>query len=418
MDRRSPTLERAAALLLCTLLPACHVVEEEPTAARAALTPGDGAPGQHVAVDAGSPQPPDPWPWLDAGSPLDAGLPPPLDAGVPGCARRPLMPWSPAGGELDARPFTEVELARDPSDPGRYRWSLTVPGAVAEVRAAPPVMSDLPTYHHRVDYDGWFEGCPGYTTIDAWFVAGIYTVDVLYADGRPSSLFTLFAGAIIPSPRQGDIPLPGAKEQKDPNCAQHAQWSQIPSEELTYDPGAFVIEETTSDNTYIARAAAVMGESAVRAADVPTAVTKLEAAYAAKGGAVAAVLVGHGSSTSISVGAGQAGQVANTYLFMKGHRANKTFKDGLTKNGAEHHVRRVALVGCCVAGQLHDLKKDHLICDLATGLAPVGETEILAWMSKTNVVEASGNRAGYFTVAGTPWALYGRRIKKGHCAQW
>ena len=39
-------------------------------------------------------------------------------------------------------------------------------------------------------------------------------------------------------------------------------------------------------------------------------------------------------------------------------------------------------------------------------------------MSKTNVVEASGNRPGYFTVAGSQWGLFGRRIKKGHCAQW
>ncbi len=340
------------------------------------------------------------------------------DAAVDRCGiARPAIDWRPADGELDGRDWTEVELAASSENPDISWWIVTVDGPVDQVRLAPPVYLDEPAYRHDWDYAGLIEECDGATTIRAWFYPGIYTVEVSYLDGRLAELFTLYAGSKVNGPSAGGTG--GPVEPKDsPNCRNYAEYSQIPWDWLAADKGAFIIEEGGPDNTYIERSVKVMqGRDSTRAGDVATAAQKLVDAYNAKGSAVNAVIVGHGANTNLSIGAGT-GWAEGKNLFMTGTKTNDALKAKVSDKGVQR-VKRLAMVSCCVAGRLRELVKDHLVCDLAQGLAPGGSvTEIAAFDARTNNVVASDHRDSYFTVAGNKWWLHAWQVKKGHCDDW
>lgn len=359
-------------------------------------------------------------------------------SGPPPCTHLGVEDWRPAPGELDGRPWTELELP-PASAPHRYSWTYSAPGIVARARISPPGFLGTPAYAHRVDYDGEVERCGDGSMIRAWLEPGIYTAEVSFADGRPAQLFTLFAGATIPvaiasppstpggggsaAPSGGIAALGGEKPADPPGCTSEATYSQIPWDEIPYDKGAFVIEEAAEDNGVLDRAVKVMTSrdrhAFVRSGTVDDAADKLAAAYAAKGSPINVVIEAHGTTSLQSIGNGT-GDLSDEgkYLFMKGTKSNNRFIAKLAEGGT-HRVARIALLGCCVAAKVRELVDNHLMCDLARGLAPGdATTEVLAFAAKTSSVEPGTFRGGYFTVASKPWGTRGSRIKKGHCDGW
>ncbi len=353
---------------------------------------------------------------LPVEEPVDAPPPPPVCT-----SGRPAIDWHP--GDLAGRPWTEEALTASPENPDISWWVKTVYGPVDQVRLSPPNYGGSPAYQHQVDYAGWIDECPGYATIRAWFYPGIYTVEVSYRDGRPAELFTLFAGAVINGPSTGGPLQPeemllgpdSDKGEKDPNCPKYSQYSQIPWDKIPYDAGAFILEEGGPDNGANENIAKIMGDKAVRAKDVDTAAQKLFDAYTAKGSAIDAVIHGHGSNTNQSVGAGT-GWEDGKNLFMKGTKTNDAFKAKLSDKGV-HRIKKLALLGCCIAGRIYELADDHLMCDMARGLAPgAAITEVLGHTAVTSSVLPSGRREGYFTVSGAIWSAI--VFKKAHCDAW
>ncbi len=374
-------------------------------------TPGPGS---------GSDAPPVPPPGPGPGSGSDA---PPVPPPPPSCNlnRRPLD-WRPAPGELDHRDWTDEQLAPS-SNPDIYLWSHISYGAIADVRIAPPHYDDSPAYAYAIDYDGTIDECATQSIIRLWFQPGIYTVELSFRDGRPRELYTLFAGAVLAPPISGTPSLPTAfgagtnGKDKDPNCPSFPEYSQVPWDMLPYDAGAFIIEEPPGEDLAMANAVAVMGDNAVRAKDIDAAATHITNAYTTKGAALNVVIEGHGNATSQSIGAGTTWDEPKM-LFMTGSKTNKAFLAKVSA-GPTQRVKRIALMGCCVASRLDELKGDHLMCDMARGLAPGDSTtEVLAFGATTSSVPPSGRRAGYFTASGSKWSNTGRLIKKAHCDGW
>ncbi len=398
-------------LLLGVLLGCSYDPPEVDTERRAAIVAIDLDALPAEAVDAAPMEAP-----IDA-APLVA-----LDAAPPvSCTTgRPAIDWRP--GDLAGRPWTEENLPASSDNPDISWWTKTVYGPVDQVRLSPPNYGGSPAYQHQVDYAGWIDQCPGYSTIRAWFYPGIYTVEVSYLDGRPAELFTLFAGSTI-TEAGATGPVPPGEEllgadgngEKDPHCPKYPQWSEIPKDRFPYDAGAFVIEEGGPDNGFIERAVKIMGDKAVRAGDVATGAQRLFDAYTAKGSAIDAVIYGHGNATSQAIGAGTGFDDAKN-LFMTGTKVNDAFKAKLTDKGV-HRIKKLALMGCCVGSRAHELKDEHLMCDMARGLAPgAAITEVLGHMAKVNNVLPSDRREGYFVVSGAVWTALS--IKKGHCDAW
>ena len=378
----------------------------------------------------GSGTPPDAGSGSGSGSgmPPDAGSGSGSGSGGPGTCTfgRRVRDWRPAPGELDNRDWTDIVLTPSPSNHDVYPWTVTVPGQIAEVKLSPPGYYGTPAYAFGIDYDGTIDECPFDSTLHAWFLPGIYNAEISYRDGRPPALYTVFAGSSPNGPVTTPT-VPGAaasstggttrEKTKDPNCPEYPDWDQIPWNMLPYDPGAFIIEDPEADNKYIERGVKAMGDRAVRAGDVVTGAQKIVDAYNAKGSPLNVVMVGHGSNTNLSVGAGTGFTDAKS-LFMTGTKSNKDFIAKVSAEGKQR-VQRLAMIGCCVAGRVQELANDHLMCDMARGLAPgAAITEVLAFGAVTNSVEPSGRREGYFTVSGKPWSNTGKLVKKGHCDFW
>jgi hypothetical protein len=289
---------------------------------------------------------------------------------------------------------------------------------------APPHFSGTPAYAYGIDYSATIDECGGSSTVHAWFQPGIYTVEISYRDGRLADLYTLFAGSTYNGPTassgQGSAASGGrttSGKTKDPNCREYPEYAQIPWNQLPYDTGAVVVEEPEKDNGYIENSVKVMAGQEVRAADPATAATKIVAAYAAKGSAVNLVMVGHGANTNLSIGGGTT-WVNGKYLFMTGTRTNKDFLAKVSESNVQR-VKRLGIVGCCVSGRVHELADEHLMCDLARGLAPGDAvTEVLGFAAMTNTVVPAERREGYFTVSGSAWNLHATLMKKGHCDVW
>lgn len=321
-------------------------------------------------------------------------------------------------GELDGRDWTDEQLPRS-SNPDIYLWSHVSYGAIADVRIAPPIYNDSPAYAFSVDYDGTIDECATQSVVQLWFQPGIYTIELSFRDGRPPELYTLFAGSVLEAPVTGPSTPFAANtngKDKDEHCPEYPQYSQIPWNVIPYDTGAFIIEDP-GDDAAMNNAAAAMGDKAVRAKDIATAATQITDAYTTKGSALNVVIEGHGNATAQSIGAGTKWDGAKM-LYLKGSDTNKAFIDKVSAGGT-HRVKRIALLGCCVASRLDELKGDHLMCDMARSLAPGdATTEVLGFGAKTSATPPSGRRAGYFSASGNVWNLTGRLIKKGHCDGW
>jgi len=391
--------------------------------------PGSDLPPPSPTPGPGSdlPLPPEPAPGPGSDIPPPPGpgsdVPPPPPPPPPSCNlhRRPLD-WRAAPGELDGRDWTDEQLAPS-SNPDIYLWSHVSYGAISDVRIAPPHYYDTPAYAFGIDYDGTIDECPTQSVVQLWFQPGIYTVELSFRDGRPRELYTLFAGAVIDEPISGvpSSPSPFAPDknnkEKDPNCQGFPEYDQIPWNMIPYDPGAFIIEEPPDDDAAMANAVKVMGDKAVRAKDIDAGATRITDAYTTKGSSLNVVIEAHGNATSQSIGAGTKWDDAKM-LFMRGSKTNKAFLDKVSA-GPTQRVHRIALLGCCVASRLDELKGDHLMCDMARGLAPGDTTtEVLGFKYKTSSVLPTWYRSGYFTVSGSKWANAGRLIKKGHCDGW
>ncbi len=291
------------------------------------------------------------------------------------CDRIVAIPWNPTAEELlpEAYPYSLIGV-RDP-------LVMTHADALQNIYMAPPEhpvayrFGEDPTLGQEYDYFGYIQSeCNPYVSFLWFYNPGVYVVKFDYAT-QPDTIQFFYADA-APGHRG---PLKNSENRR----------INTPSA----SPGAFIIEDPdpANDNGYISNAVTVV-PTAKRASSVAAAIGFVNQAYADNGNqAVDVVLVGHGNSSQISVGAGQS--VAPTKQLVDNDADVQTFVTAL-----QGKISSIYLVGCYI-GQDLDTKPNHLMKSLLNGLRTPQQTVVVyAYDQEVSATQPGWFRAGYFSV--------------------